>query len=255
MKSGIYIIKNLLNGKVYVGSAVSIKRRWAKHKHQLNKNKHHSKHLQRSWNKYGKDNFFFEVLQVVANKQDLIFEEQRHIDSFKSYDRKFGYNISPTAGSSLGVKHTIEMKKKVSAANKGKKMSLEARKKMSLSKLGNKNPMYDYVYSEEQKKKMSERNSGNGNPFYGKKHSAEIRKKMSETPRKKYKPKTKQHIDKITQAGIATKRGKSKLNEELVIEIRRLREEEKMKIKDIAKKFDLNTGHVGKICRYQIWKL
>ena len=28
-----------------------------------------------------------------------------------------------------------------------------------------------------------------------------------------------------------------------------------VKIKDIAKKFDLNTGHVGKICRYQIWKL
>lgn len=254
MKSGIYIIKNLLNGKVYVGSAVSIKKRWTRHKHQLNKNKHHSEHLQRSWNKYGKDNFSFEVLQVVANKKDLIFEEQKHIDRLKSYDRKFGYNISPTAGSSLGVKHTDEMKRKISMANKGKKISSETRRKMSLSKMGERNPMYKYVYSKEQKKKMSERNSGKGNPFYGKRHSAETRKKMSETPRKKYKPKTKQHIDKITEASIETRRDKSKLNEEAVIEIRRLREEEKMKIKDIAQKFNLQVGHVGKICRYEIWK-
>jgi len=115
--------------------------------------------------------------------------------------------------------------------------------------------MYGYVFSEDQKKKMSERNSGESNPFYGKNHSMETRKKMSETPRKKYKPKTKQHIDKITEASIETKRNKSKLNEEAVIEIRKLREEEKMKIKDIAEKFDLRIAHVGKICRYKIWKL
>jgi len=55
MASGIYQIKNTLNGKFYVGSAVNIKQRWSTHISSLNKNNHHSGHLQNAWNKYGVD--------------------------------------------------------------------------------------------------------------------------------------------------------------------------------------------------------
>lgn len=42
MKSGIYKITNLVNGKLYIGSAVKIQRRWIEHRAQLIAGKRHS---------------------------------------------------------------------------------------------------------------------------------------------------------------------------------------------------------------------
>lgn len=53
MITGIYIIKNILNNKIYVGSTIDIKKRWRDHKWHLKENKHHNSHLQASYNKYG----------------------------------------------------------------------------------------------------------------------------------------------------------------------------------------------------------
>ncbi|WP_417063869.1 GIY-YIG nuclease family protein [Kamptonema animale] len=44
--SGIYLIQNTLDSKVYVGSSIDIERRWCDHKNLLSRSKHHSKHLQ-----------------------------------------------------------------------------------------------------------------------------------------------------------------------------------------------------------------
>ena len=55
--TGVYCIKNIFNGKVYIGSASSgggIKSRWAWHKRDLQNNRHPNRHLQYAWNKYGK---------------------------------------------------------------------------------------------------------------------------------------------------------------------------------------------------------
>lgn len=49
--SGIYEIVNTINGKRYVGSAVSLKRRWVDHRRDLRAGKHHSRHLQNAWAK------------------------------------------------------------------------------------------------------------------------------------------------------------------------------------------------------------
>jgi len=43
--TGIYKITNLDNGKMYVGQAVDINRRWKDHKRLLNKNQHGNSHL------------------------------------------------------------------------------------------------------------------------------------------------------------------------------------------------------------------
>jgi len=56
MKSGIYQIKNTVNGKRYIGSAVNIKMRFQEHKKSLKKGTN-SKRLQHSWNKHGADSF------------------------------------------------------------------------------------------------------------------------------------------------------------------------------------------------------
>ena len=63
MKSGIYIIKNLLNEKIYVGSSVNIKKRFQEHKLNLRKNEHANFHLQKSWNLHGEENFIFVELE------------------------------------------------------------------------------------------------------------------------------------------------------------------------------------------------
>jgi predicted GIY-YIG superfamily endonuclease len=43
--SGVYLIKNLYNGKVYIGSAKCLISRLSSHRFLLNNNKYHSRHL------------------------------------------------------------------------------------------------------------------------------------------------------------------------------------------------------------------
>ena len=61
LNSGVYQIRNTVNGKVYIGSAKHFNKRKSQHFHYLKTNKHHSQKLQRSYNKYGIQNFVFEI--------------------------------------------------------------------------------------------------------------------------------------------------------------------------------------------------
>ena len=117
MNSGIYLIQNKVNGKVYVGSAVNIQKRWREHKKDLRKGKHHSQRLQHSWNKHGEDNFQFIVIELCQPK-NLIKLEQFMLDLLCSYEDDKGYNICPTAGSQLGLKRSKETKRKIAEANR-----------------------------------------------------------------------------------------------------------------------------------------
>lgn len=116
--AGIYQIKNLVNGKIYIGSSVKIKDRWSQHISQLSKNKHHSKHLQSSWNKYGQSNFEFSIIEIINDLNIILEREQFYLDFYQSYDSKYGYNNSTKAGSCLGVKHNEEFGKIISERNR-----------------------------------------------------------------------------------------------------------------------------------------
>ena len=61
---GIYKIINTYNGNCYVGSSKNIDRRWNEHLKKLTTNNHQNVILQRAWNKYGENNFKFEVVEV-----------------------------------------------------------------------------------------------------------------------------------------------------------------------------------------------
>jgi len=61
--SGIYAIKNLVNGKTYVGQTVDLNRRLYDHKRCLKKDMHHNIYLQREYNKYGFEKFEFTTLE------------------------------------------------------------------------------------------------------------------------------------------------------------------------------------------------
>ncbi len=133
-KSGVYLIRNRANGKVYVGSSCrDIARRWGVHVRQLIAGVHHSRHLQRAWYKYGAEAFDFSVLER-CQPSFCIRLEQKWLDHHKAADPEFGYNVYPVAGSPLGTKASEETRAKVSAANRRRTYgpkSPEARAKMS----------------------------------------------------------------------------------------------------------------------------
>jgi len=111
-KSGIYKITNLINGKFYIGSSVNLYNRFHTHSTKLKTQVHTSKHLQASYNKYGKDNFIFEVIEY-CEKEILIEREQWFLDNLKPQ-----YNKREDATTNLNVKISVESRKKISESLK-----------------------------------------------------------------------------------------------------------------------------------------
>ena len=142
MITGIYQIRNLINDKIYIGSAVNIRQRWYVHITRLRYNKHHSPHLQSAWNKYGEENFEFSILEECEPiKETLLEREQYYLDILHPE-----YNISPTAGSPLGTKRSEETRLKMSIAQQN--ISAETREKLS-------NALTGHIVSAETREKMS----------------------------------------------------------------------------------------------------
>ena len=148
--SGIYQIRNLINGKVYVGSAVNLRKRMHKHLSSLRHNKHCNIKLQNAYNKYGEDNFVFEIIELVPNKEQLLDREQYFINTLNVVNE--GYNICPVAGNTMGVFHTEESIQKMIIAHSN--ISEETRKR--LSEAGKRRR----PISEETRKRMSEAHKG-----------------------------------------------------------------------------------------------
>lgn len=93
---GVYSIINTVTGKSYIGSSCDIKRRFNHHRQWLDKNIHHCMYLQRSWNKHGKHNFVFNIIQE-CKKQDLLILEQELLDKAKNNKKNY-YNSTFHAG-------------------------------------------------------------------------------------------------------------------------------------------------------------
>jgi group I intron endonuclease len=126
--SGVYIITNIVNNKVYIGSSVNIKKRVYRHFSELVNNKHYNRLLQRAYNKYTKKAFVVNVL-CVCDKKETFNNEQVFLDKHKSYIPKFGYNIMKSALPDL-PRIPNNVKKKISKTLAGRKASEETRKKL-----------------------------------------------------------------------------------------------------------------------------
>jgi group I intron endonuclease len=201
-KCGIYMIKNLVNGTIYIGSSVNIKKRWEDHKELLKKNKHPNHYLQNSYNKHGKGAFKFSIIEECGIDK-LIERDQYWVDWYRNNGKVYNIRLD-FIGSNRGVKCSEETKKKISETLKGKKVSKETREKISKTLKGRK-------LSEETKKKLSEitkrKNIGKNKKikenkksigFYGKKHSEESKRKMSESHKgKKLSEETKSKISNL----------------------------------------------------------
>lgn len=153
-KGFIYLITNKVNGKRYVGQTLckgGIDARWNGHKRELNRNKHNNKHLQGAWDKYGEDNFEFEVLHELNFSNKTILQqalndlEKMYIKIWNLLDNEYGYNISDggSNGNAYAGKTEEEMKiirKKISDNNPMRDPILKQKaiqnRKLSIAKNG-----------------------------------------------------------------------------------------------------------------------
>ena len=102
----IYLIRNLLNGKCYVGQTAHFIQRKSKYKH----GKSHTPHLNNVINKYGFHAFKIEILEVCPI-EDLWAREQFWIATLNTFHN--GYNLTKGGEGRRGWEMSQEHKDKI----------------------------------------------------------------------------------------------------------------------------------------------
>lgn len=133
--SGIYRITCITTGKFYIGSAVSLLRRWQRHIRDLDRNIHDNPKLQRAYTKYGPVSFEFDILEFVLIPEMLIPREQHWIDKLNPQ-----FNIARVAGSNLGAKYSPESVEQSRVARTGMKRTPEQCENIGASRRGKPSP-------------------------------------------------------------------------------------------------------------------
>ena len=184
---GIYRIKNLVNGKCYYGSSKEIEKRLKRHKRELNSNTHINCVLQRAWNKYGENNFLFELIEE-CDIDVLLETEQKYLNLNPEYN----IGIKSSGGDNLTKNPNKDkiVKKITESVKKRYDLMTDEEKKEKHSQPMETNPNWkggvSYVYCECGKRigyghthcnKCRPRSESN-NPFFGKQHSEETKKKL-----------------------------------------------------------------------------
>jgi group I intron endonuclease len=193
--SGIYEIVNTSNGKRYVGQAINLSKRTYEHRRRLTIGCHPNTALQAAFHKYGAQSFEIRILEVVdvvgltaeAAKLLLTDREQHHIERTPA---GMGYQLAPSAGSTLGYRFSSDARMKMSAAklrpeerarvsaqHKGKKVRPETLEKMRAANLGKfaseeDRRLISSGFTDESRKKIAESNARRV-------HSEETRAKLS----------------------------------------------------------------------------
>jgi group I intron endonuclease len=136
-KTGIYVITNNIDARVYIGSATSFKQRYAVHKKKITHNEGCNPKLKNFANKYGIEHLTFSAVHA-CEREELLKMEQLYLDIFQPFDDN-GFNIARKAGSPIGYKHTQEAKDKMKG-RPGPRWDEEQKKYFSEIKKGKKRP-------------------------------------------------------------------------------------------------------------------
>lgn len=163
----IYITTNIINGKKYIGQKIF--------DNKFNNYLGSGKLLKQAIKKYGKKNFYREIIAITYNKNELNELEIEYICLHNAVNSKDYYNISHGGDSPMaGLYWSEEQKQGLSEAMKGHEVSEETKAKISESLKGEKHHNYGKIMSEEQKLKLSE-------VRMGVLHSKETREKISQS--------------------------------------------------------------------------
>lgn len=90
----VYEILNTKNNFRYIGATFWFKQRKADHMTSLKRNVHANKNLQADWNKYGKQNFQFNILSKCKTLRIALVEERKTIQHSDSLYNVIRYKQS-----------------------------------------------------------------------------------------------------------------------------------------------------------------
>ncbi len=142
-KSGVYALICMITNKQYIGSSVKLGARFLDYMQPAYLGRRPNSPLIKAILKYGYINFCFAVLET-CKPSEVLEREQYWLDLIHPE-----YNLSPTAGSTLGIYLSEETKAKLSAAHLGKTISPETRLLMSETRKGPNNSWFGNKHSEE----------------------------------------------------------------------------------------------------------
>lgn len=176
-----------------IGSSKNIKKRWNRHINDLRLKKHINIHLQRSYDKYGENNFIFEVMEICKDS-DILIREKFYLDTLMPYQDGFNIGKDASGGDNLTYnpnrENIIERIRKTSNDNISKMTKEERQEKWG--KLGESNPNYGNKWTDDMKFNFSNfQKSNSDNPLrkrkgksniemYGEERAKVISEKLSE---------------------------------------------------------------------------
>ena len=166
--SGIYIITNDINGKVYVGRTTNFYRRYHQYKYSFKtgKIKHINQHFLNAMNKYEFNNFSFQMI-TLCTLQEAIELELLYMYLFESFNKTKGYNkrLDTDGGmivsSETSMKISTRLRKEWSEGTRsghGEKLkkSWENRSRIDQSKIMTKNlTKYYYIIDDDHSKHLT----------------------------------------------------------------------------------------------------
>lgn len=77
---GVFLIRNNLNDKVFLGAGLDLQGIINRHKFQLKNSVHQNRSLQADWNEFGSNNFAFEIVDELTPRDDLEFDYRAEVD-------------------------------------------------------------------------------------------------------------------------------------------------------------------------------
>ena len=132
---GIYKIVNKATNACYVGQSQRIKKRVKEHFRLLRWNKHPNAKLQNAYNKYGHDNFSWEIEVVCEDLEDLDKIEEAFLSKEAWFDEPTTYNIADFAKAPMrNRQHSEEVRERIRAGRRASTFDYKAedfRKRLS----------------------------------------------------------------------------------------------------------------------------
>jgi len=150
----VYKATNKISNMQYIGMTNNMKRRLYGHK-----NSKKTTHFSRSIQKYGFDNFEFEIILQTLDYEHCKEYEIKLISIYNTY-RPNGYNLTLGGEGTVGYTHSKDTKLKLSKLALNRVPSDQARENMRNAKLGTKNSFHGKSHTQETKDKISNTKRG-----------------------------------------------------------------------------------------------
>ena len=116
---GIYKIVNNATGMCYVGQSQDVKKRVKEHFRLLRWNKHINSKLQNAYNKYGQENFSWELEAVCEYPEDLDRIEEAFLNGEATFVEPAYFNIASFVKAPMrGKSHSEEVRSRIKAGRR-----------------------------------------------------------------------------------------------------------------------------------------